>query len=300
MTLAQAFHILAMHRHRSEKFREGAEYSRRSRALLERPEARGQLANTCFVLGLNALMSGDFTAALEAEAQAEAISRQLGELSLQVSAAWATGWLQAARGCYDEGLEACQRGLTCAPDPLSAAFVLGWMGYAYVEKGEAEEAVSCLEQAVRHMQQCGYPRMQGLYTIFLGAAHLLQGDIDKARALIHQGAELAHAAQDRFGIGWARRMLGHVDATCGHDNEAQHHFNLALQTFTTLQASFEVARTQLALVEIAYQQGSHDRATEHLQEAYQQFTSLDVAAYVQRTEHRAAALGLTLPGSASA
>ena len=300
MTLAQAFHILAMHWHRAGKFREAAEYSRQSRTLLERPEARGQLANTCFVLGLHTLMSGDFTAALEAEAQAEAISRQLGDLSLQVSAAWATGWIQAARGCYDEGIEACQRGLTCAPDPLSAAFVLGWMGYAYLEKGDAEEAVSCLKQAVRHMQQCGYLRMQGLYTTFLGAAHLLQGDIDKSRQLIHQGVELARAAQDRFGIGWAVRMLGQVDATCGHYNEAQQHFHVALRAFTTLQTPFEVARTQLALAEVAYQQGGHDIATEHLREAYQQFTNLDVAAYVQRTEQRAAELGLPLPGSASA
>lgn len=300
MTLAQAFHILAMHRYRAGKFREGAEYSRQSRALLERPEAREQLANTCFVLGLNTLMFGDFTTALEAEAQAEAISRRLGDLNLQVSAAWATGWIQAARGCYDEGIEACQRGLACAPDPLSAAFVLGWMGYAYLEKGDAEEAVSCLQPAVRCMQQCGYPRMQGLYTTFLGAGHLLQGDIDKARELIHQGVELARATQDRFGIGWALRVLGHVDETCGHYNEAQQRFQVALQAFTTLQASFEVARTQLALAEVAYQQGGHDRATEHLREAYQQFTSLGVAAYVQRTEQRAAELGVPLPDSTPA
>jgi hypothetical protein len=78
------------------------------------------------------------------------------------------------------------------------------------------------------------------------------------------------------------------------------HFHVALQAFATLQASFEVARTQLALAEVAYQQGDMEMATEHLQEAYQQFTSLDVATYVQRTEQRAAELGLPLPGSASA
>jgi tetratricopeptide (TPR) repeat protein len=146
----------------------------------------------------------------------------------------------------------------------------------------------------------GYSRMQGLYTTFLGATHLLQGDIDKARELVHQGVELARVAQDRFGIGWAVRMLGHVDATCGHYNEAQRHFHVALRAFTTLQASFEVARTQLALAEVAYQQGGHDMATAHLREAYQQFTSLDVAAYVQHTQQRAAELGLPLPCSASA
>ena len=300
MTLAQAYHILAMQRHRAGKFGEGAEYSRQAMALLERPEARGQLANTCFVWGLNTLMLGDFRTALEAEAQAEAIGGLLGDLSLQVSAAWATGWIQASRGRYEEGIEACQRGLACAPDPLSAAFVLGWMGYAYLEKGDAEEAVSCLEQAVRHMQQCGYPRMQSLYTTFLGAAHLQQGDIDKARELIHQGVELAHAAQDRFGLGWALRMLGRVDETCGRYDAAQQHFHFALRAFTTLQASFEVARTQLALAEVAYRQGDHELASEHLREAYQRFTSLDVSTYVQRTEQRAAALGLSLPGSTSA
>jgi tetratricopeptide (TPR) repeat protein len=300
MTLAQACHLLAMHRHRAGDFREGAEYSRQSRALLERLEARGQLADTCFVLGLNTLMSGDFATALEAEAQAEAMSRWLGDFSLQVSAAWATGWIQAARGCYDEGIEACQRGLTCARDPLSAAFALGWMGYAYLEKGVAEEAVSYLEPAVRHMQQCGYARMQGLYTTFLGAGHLLQGDIDKARELIEQGAALAYAAQDGFGIGWALRTLGHVDETCGNYNDAQQHFEGALQAFSTLQVSFEVARTQLALAEVTYQQGGRTMATAHLRDAYQQFTSLDVSVYVQRTEQRAAELRLPLLGSVSA
>ncbi|MDH3601347.1 MAG: hypothetical protein OEU26_17155, partial [Candidatus Tectomicrobia bacterium] len=300
VTLAQAYQILAMQRHRAGKFHEGADYSRQAMALLQRPEARGQLANACFVLGLNTLMSGDFTTALEAEAQAEAIGRRLGDLSLQVSAAWAIGWIQASQGRYEEGIEACQRGLACAPDPLSAAFVLGCMGYAYLEKGDAEEAVSCLEQAVRHMQQCGYPRMQGLYMAFLGAAHLLQGDIDKTRELIYQGVELARAAQDRFGIGWALRMLGHVDETCGNYDEAQQHFQAALRAFTTLQASFEVARTQLALAEGAYQQGDHEMVTTSLRDAYQRFTSLDVSAYVQRTKQRAAALGISLAGSASA
>jgi tetratricopeptide (TPR) repeat protein len=142
--------------------------------------------------------------------------------------------------------------------------------------------------------------MQGLYTTFLGAGHLLQGDIDKARELIEQGAALAYAAQDGCGIGWALRTLGHVDETCGNYNDAQQHFEGALQAFSTLQVSFEVARTQLALAEVTYQQGGRTMATAHLRDAYQQFTSLDVSVYVQRTEQRAAELRLPLLGSVSA
>ena len=299
VTLAQAYYQLAMARHRTGKFRDGASYSRQAAALLEQPEARGQLARTHFVLGLNSLMLGDFATALEAEARAEAIGTFLGDANLQVSAAWATGWIQASQGDWDEALAACQRGLDYALDPLSTAFVLGWMGYAYLESGAPGQAAPCLEQAVRHMQESGYLRMQGLYTTFLGMAYLMQGDLDRSSDCSRQGLEAAHATQDRFGMGWVLRLMGQMSETCETYDDAQHHYNLSLRAFTTVQASFEVARTQLALADVAYQRGALDMASDHIREAYQRFTDLNVPVYVQRVTELAAELKLPVPEAAA-
>ncbi len=290
----QAYYVLAMERYRAGAFREGATYSRQAVALLERPEQRTQLAMAHFVLGLHSLILEDFSSAFEAEAQTRAIGVALGDLHVQAYAAWATGWIHATCGDWENGIAACQQGLACAPDPLSAALVLGWLGHAYLEKGDAKEAVSCLERAIWHMQQCRYARMQGLYTTFLGAAYLRQGDMDKAREHVRQGLDIVWPTQDHFGIGWGLRMLGRVAETCGHLAEAQQKLSQALQAFHTVDAAFEVARTRLALAGLVQLQGDHDAATHYVRDAYHQFATMDVPLYVQRAQQRAADLGLSL------
>jgi tetratricopeptide (TPR) repeat protein len=295
MTLAQAYQVLAMERYWAGKPQEGVACGQQAIALLAQSPERWRLGMAYVVLGLNALVLGDFEAALAAETQANAIGDALGEPQLQTLAAWATGWIEATRGAGEAGIAACQRGLDCSPDPLNTGFALGWLGYAYLEHGDPEEAIPLLEQASERMHQFGYHRLQSLYMTMLGESALRRGDINKARDLMRQGCEMATAAQYRLGMGWAQRALGQLAQASGAFAEARCCFQTALDILSALPARFEVGRTYLALAELAYRQGNRDTTSQYLSAAYRLFTALRVPIYVMRTVQRAQELECPLP-----
>ncbi|MEE9149458.1 MAG: hypothetical protein V3U27_18920, partial [Candidatus Tectomicrobia bacterium] len=292
VTLGQAYQVLAMARYWEGEVREGLDCSQFAITLLERPQERTRLGLAHCVLALNALVLGDFACALEATAEAHTIGQELGDPHLQTFAAWATGWIQATRGEWEAGLTACQRGVEWAPDPLSAAFALGWLGYAYLEQGDAEQAIAPLQQAIQGMRQFAYGRLQGLYTIFLGETHLAQGDAEAAYTVVCRGLEMVTSSRYRFGMGWAQRALGRIAQSRGTLALAQVALTEALQTFDALGARFEAGRTQLALADLASAANDHDVAATHVTEAHKVFTDLRVPVYVQRVKQQAQALGL--------
>jgi tetratricopeptide (TPR) repeat protein len=293
-TLGQAYYVLAMERYWAGQPLEGLEYSQSATVHLDTTGECFRLGMAYFVLGLHAFMLGDFERALEAEAQASRIGDRLDEPQLQTFASWATGWFQAVCGAYDDAILACQRALKLTPDPLNAAFAMGWMGFAYLEKNEPEEAVPLLEQAITSMRQFHYQRLEGLYAILLGEAHLLQEEISKAAALLQFGNRMVVQTQYRFGLAWSCRALGKLACAMGELAQAEEHYRQALEAFTAIPTHFEVARTHLALAELAARQGFQAMTAEHLRAAYRLFTTLRVATYVARTEASASALGVAL------
>ncbi len=293
-TAGQAYTILAMERYRIGRADEGAAYSRQAIGLLEQPENETKRAFANFILGLNCVVLGHFGEAIEATRQARETGDSFVDPHLQASSAWAMGWALASQGKREAGVAACQQALAMAPDPLTMAFALGTMGYVYLEQDMLQEALPYLEQAVRAMQQCGYARMQGLYNTYLGVAHLRQGEIDRAQALAEEALEIAQATSDRFGAGWSLRLLGRVAQERGALDVSREHLNHAVRTFLSIRASFEVARTQLQLAEIACEQDEPRAATVYAWEAYHRFTALKVTVYMRHTETWAASRGLEL------
>ncbi len=281
-TAGQAYAILAMERYRIGRSDEGALYSRQAIGLLEQPETETQRALAYFVLGLNCIVLGQFHEALAAESETEQIGAALADPQLQASAAWATGWALAARGDWPAAVVVCQRALAAGLDLLTVAFSLGVLGYIHIEQEKPQEAVPHLEQAIRTMQQCGYKRMQGLYTTYLGIAYLQQGHLDRAQRLAEESREIASATADRFSMGWSLRLLGHVAQRGGRLDDAREHLERAMRTFLLIRASFEVARTQLHLAEVACEQGVYHAASIHALEAYRRFTKLQVPVYIER------------------
>lgn len=162
VTAGQAHAVLAMERYRIGRADEGAFYSQRAIGLLEQPEAETERALAYFVLGLNCIVLGQFSEAIEAEMETERIGQTLADPQLQASAAWATGWALATQGEWSTAMAACQWALDTGLDLLTMAFSLGVLGYTYLEQEKPQEAVPYLEQAIQSMQQCGYERMQGL------------------------------------------------------------------------------------------------------------------------------------------
>jgi len=296
VTMGHAYHVLAMERYWMGDPLQGAAYSRREIDILERAKTPYRLGMAHFVLGLNTLILGDFAAASTAVARVRQMGDDLGDAHLQTFAAWLSGWLHTTQGNWDAGIRACQQAFTTSSDLLNTAFALGWLGYAYVEKGEPEAAISYLEQAVMRMRQSGYRRLEGAYSTFLADAQRLREQYDLARDLARQGLDMARSETYLVGVGWAQRSLGHIAQAESNWAEAAHHLYEALTTFTDMQARFEVGRTHWSLAKLAEVQGDRERVTLHLTEAHHLFTVLRVPCYRAHTEALAASLGLSFAG----
>ncbi|MEE8301421.1 MAG: AAA family ATPase, partial [Candidatus Tectomicrobia bacterium] len=276
MTLGQAYHVLAMQRYWMGQPRQGVDYSQQAIAALERAGQGYRVGMSHFVLGLNALVLGDFDHALQAVATARAIGETIEDARLQTFAAWTSGWIHATRGAWDDGIATCQGALASSSDPLNTAFAMGWLGYAYLEKKVPADAIPLLEQAVQRLRQYSYRRLEGLYSTFLAEAHVLQGDLDTARFFARQGLTRVRDEQYRTGIAWAQRTLGRIALAEDALAVAQEYLRDALTTFVAIQARFEAGRTHLDLADLAQHQQDRQAITLHLTEAHQLFTALHV------------------------
>lgn len=290
--MGQAYHLLAMERYWAEDPLTGIDYSNQSIGVLTQSKERYRLGLAYFTLALHSFINGDFASALEAAAQAQAIGGAIGDLQLQACAAWTTGWIEATRGNWEAGVEACQRSLYQLPDPLNRAFAMGALGYAYLEKGDTAEAVSLLEEAARCMYQLQRHRLYGLYTTLLGKASLIQGDLDKANNLALQGLTRCRETDYRFGVGWAQCVLGRIALARRTLTPAERHVREALAIFTTIPARFEMGRTHLFLLELAHLQGRDEEASTHMAAALELFATSQAPKYLKRTEHRTHELGI--------
>jgi tetratricopeptide (TPR) repeat protein len=273
---------------------QGIDYGRRAVHLLARTSEHYRLGMAYGVLALHYCLSGDYTQALQAATVAEASGASSREKPLQAFAAWTMGWIYATCGTPDAGIAACQRAVGLAADPLSTALAEGWLGYAYLEKGEIVAAIPHLEQAVQGVQQYNYRRIASLFTTFLGATYLLRSDLAIARTLALRGLSSAMAEKYQVGIGWAQRILGQIAHVARSFEEAEHHLSTALTTFTALSARLEIGRTRLALADLAYHQGQHGVAVAHVTQAYHLFKLLQIRRYMEHTRQQARLLNLPL------
>jgi class 3 adenylate cyclase/tetratricopeptide (TPR) repeat protein len=282
-TLGKAHYALAHAEYLRGQPQPGSGHARQAVVLLERTGERQHLGLAYWLMAAHFLYLGEFAAGLEAAAHAGAVGRALEDLRIQSFGAGITGWILALRGEWESGLEACHRGLAYAPDPLVTGAALTYMGCAYLEKGDAAEAIPLLEQAVRLTGHLRRRAAQSRHMAFLGEAYCVHGDLDKAHELACQGLQVGEDTQNRYAVGWAQRTLGYIAQARDNLKEARRCLEEALQTFTTLAARFEMARTHLDLAALAQAQGNLTVAITHLRTAYGLFTILRVPHYIERT-----------------
>ncbi len=291
VTVGKAFYLLAMEGWWSGEPEQGIEHGRRAIALLERTTERWWLGQAHFAVAANHVLVSDFESALDAAAHALAIGDALGDPRVQTPAAWITGIIHAFRGDWDEGIAAGRRALEYSPDPLNAADALGWLGYAYLEKGDAAEAIRLLEQSVENWSRFRVRSVQGGFRILLGRAYLMGGDVDRAARLAEEGLALTRATGYRAGIGCGERLLGLIAQRWGNRSEARALLEQALGTFTSVGCGYEAARTRLLLAEVCGALGDSAAATRAVDEAKHAFATLRVPKYTRWAEALAAKLG---------
>ncbi|HYG63186.1 MAG TPA: AAA family ATPase, partial [Thermoanaerobaculia bacterium] len=272
------------------RFKEGIEDGRRALDLLETSEDRWWQGQALWVAGFHYYVLGRFEEALEAMDQAHAIWEALQDPRLDPS--WSTGFFLASMGDWERGIELCRGGLERAGDPLNTAAAQGFLGYAYLEKGDLPRALETLDEAVRSMRQAGMQQLLGWYSAFLAEACLLAGRPAEARERALEALTVTDGAGFRYGSGFAQRTLGHIAAAEDDPELAEAWLNQALATFRSLDAPFEAARTLLDLVQLAGDQGDLPEAGSRLEEARALFEELRVPAYSARAERLTGSLGL--------
>jgi tetratricopeptide (TPR) repeat protein len=124
---------------------------------------------------------------------------------------------------------------------------LSFLGGAYLELGDARQAIPLLEDAVDRWTRFQHRPMLGWFTAVLGEACLLAGDIRRARELAERGREIAEAVGFKYATGWACRVLGRMARLHGNSDAAEVHLRAGLSAFLEIGALFEAARTLLDL-----------------------------------------------------
>jgi DNA-binding SARP family transcriptional activator/KaiC/GvpD/RAD55 family RecA-like ATPase len=289
-TLGKAFYILAMEGWWSGEPRSGIQHGRRAVALLERATERWWLGQAHFAVAANYVLLGEFEPALEAAGHALAIGDALGDPRVRTPAAWLSGTIYALRGDWEQGIAAGRRSLEYSPDPLNRADALGWLGLAYLEQGDAGEAIQVLEQSVEHWSRFRVRSVQGGFRILLGHAYLMQGDVDRAAKLAEEGFALTRDTHYLLSRGWGERLLALIAQTRGDQPGARTFLEQALATFTSISAGFEAARTQLLLARLCAALGDGGAAAAAVARARDGFATLKIPRYARWTESFAAEL----------
>jgi len=179
--LGKAYYVSAMAAYMTGQFPQSAAYGQQAVAGLEQTAEWHYLGLAYYFVGISHGLMGNFHVACEALDRLEALGQTIGDARLQSFAAHSLGWIYAMQGHWDVGIAACQRSLACAPTPFDAVMARGFLGYAYLEQGDSQQAISLLHTTVEHLRQSHFWPGLGRIAPVLGEAYLLHGDLAMAQ-----------------------------------------------------------------------------------------------------------------------
>jgi tetratricopeptide (TPR) repeat protein len=291
-TEGKAWYVLSRDAFWAGRFSEGIQHGLQAVALLERGSNRWWQGQAYWVVGFHQYILGRFEEAFDAMARAEEIWRALADPRLDPS--WSTGYFYASLGEWEAGIEACRGGLSRAQDPLNTAAALGFLGYAWLEKGDLTQAIETLEESIRRMEQTGMRQLQGWFSAFLADAYLRASRLTEATDAAREALEVTRESRFRYGVGLAQRVRGRIARRQERHKEAEDHLMEALDGFRALEVPFEVAQTRLDLALLAHDCKDRRETAVQLSEAYRAFVELGVPKHAERAERIARELAVPL------
>ena len=289
-TFGKAQYVLARESFWLGRFREGAEHGRAAAASLQRTDEWWFLGHAHAWTGLNVVHTGAFETAIAEASRMKEIGRVREDPRLQSYAAWNIAWYEATRGNWARAIAEGTESLERSPDPLNSAYSMGWLGFAYREKGDHAQAIVLLERAIALLTEFGYSRLVAWFTGWLAEALLWEGDRQRALATAQEAVRLSRGVGFPWAVAVALRSLGRVRADMGDAEAADGHLAEALADFEEMGCAFEVAVTRLALAELALDRGDPEKARAQVEMARAGLAELDAPRYTERAEQMAASL----------
>lgn len=279
---AKASYVLGRDGFWSGSFASGAEYSQRAVVLLERTGEAWWQGQAHWVAGFNRFALGQVEEALAELQRAQRIGEALDDY--RVDPSWSIGYMRAALGDVEAGLEACRQGLASSQDPLNTAAAQGFLGFAHLQNGDFDKARRRLTEAVERMEQAGMPQLEGWFSAYLAEALLAAGKLDAAAAMAQQAIETTSSVGFQFGEAIALRSLATVRMAQERQEEAEELLQRAVEMYRQLGAQFKLGRTLLELAHLFHQTGQDPKAAQAVEEAQTLFAELSVPQFVVKAE----------------
>jgi len=297
--IGRAHVVLSLEHYFSGQIGQAITHGRHAVALLDGTAEQALRGMAYQYLGIAYLIASEFDLALESASQADAISQAIGDRRIRARAAQVSAFVHISKGDWEQGIDTSEAALEYSPDGFETAAILGALGAAHLERGDARKACEILEKAVAEALRFRSRQVQANWKFFLAEAYRLNGQLHEARAAARDALDISKDAAFPLGVGVAQLSLGRLAQSAGALDDAHMHLDDALQTLTAIRARYWVARAHLDLASLAG--ARHDRATAvtQLQGAHALFTAMHVPRYVERTEQLARELGLSLGEPAS-
>jgi ATP/maltotriose-dependent transcriptional regulator MalT len=141
-------------------------------------------------------------------------------------------------------------------------------------------AVPYLEQSLANWKQFQYGPLVLLFTSWLADGVRRLGDLDRGAQLAQSALDLNRQLEFWWAAGWAERVLGHIARERGDRRAARDRVGGALETYRSIHARFEMARTLLALSELADDHGDEAPVERQLREARELLVAVGAHQYL--------------------
>jgi tetratricopeptide (TPR) repeat protein len=293
-TAGMSQQILSLERFWTGQFREGVERGRAAVTLLTGGSEPFWLGFASWCEGLNAVALGDLSLALDVARRTEAIAATTGDPRNQSFGEWLRGWALALTGATTEAIEACQRALDLATDPVSRAVASQWLGFAHMEAGDPERAMPLLGHAVAAYPTFTSAALEGWAAAWLAEALAATHSGPEARRHAERAVAACRQVEFGFGAGLAQRALGRALLAEGNANAAAAELEGACGTLAAIGSRYELARAHFELARAHHARGEPDAAARSLAEAHRGFARLRVPHWTARTAALARLLGIGL------
>jgi DNA-binding SARP family transcriptional activator len=295
--IGKALHVLSLTCYSLGDPERGIAYAARAVSLLDRPGTQHYLGLAYNDLLLNHLVAGQLGEALAAAGQCEEVGRRTGDPRVEAYGSGYGAWAHALRGDAERALAAARRGIERSPERHASGLNTLFLGQAHLEQGDARAAIPLLQRAAETLGSIPIRSAESRARALLGEAYVVAGDPARGRELAARAVEAAREAGAPYFLGLAQRALGLALDAAGDVAGAEQDLTRALETFLACHAAFEAARIRLELVRVRAARGDLDGAREHLVTALGVFETAGAPRRVAQARELARALGLGDPGA---
>jgi DNA-binding SARP family transcriptional activator len=290
--IGRALHALALVSTAAGASSEAMDYCERAVRLLDEPSTWRRLASAHWLLGLNLIYTAQFDGALEHLARCVTLADAVGDAKLRSMAEGLESWVHALRGDGRAAMDCAQRALEASRGTIPTSLALRWVGYAYLDEGNARAAIDVLQRACDQIEHFPVRHTYVESLAFLAEAHVLADDAARGLELARRATELAQMEGSPFNVGLAERAAGRAARATGDAPAGEAHLGRALEAFESTGATFEAAMTRLELVRALAARGETSSAQAYLAEAIAALHAARVPRRVAEARALAKSLGL--------